>query len=177
MREVILYVCQSLVGYLRHEAQKMDWMYGDDPTLPDLNYDTFIENVDTVLMGKRTYDIICQLSDEWPYAKQHAYVFTHQTNLKQEGITFLAQPIKDVIDTLKKQEGKHIWICGGASLIQQCVEKDLIDTYELFMIPVILGKGIPLFSSCPLKRLKLRTCQAKNGIVRLSYRRHSYDAA
>ena len=36
MREVILYVCQSLDGYISDEAEKMDWMYGDDPTLPDL---------------------------------------------------------------------------------------------------------------------------------------------
>lgn len=46
--------------------------------------------------------------------------------------------IKELINKLQKEEGKNVWICGGANLVNQCVKEDLIDEYQITTVPLIL---------------------------------------
>ena len=75
-----------------------------------------------------------------------------------------------MLRTLRKQEGKSIWICGGADLVRQVMEEDLIDIYYISVIPMLLGKGIRLFGSngkaIPLRLVK---AQSYDGITDLVY--------
>ena len=73
---------------------------------------------------------------------------------------------------LQQQPGKHVWICGGASIVQQLIEADLIDEYHISVIPIILGAGIRLFERSPNEiKLKLTHTQVDNGIIDLIYLR------
>jgi len=75
---------------------------------------------------------------------------------------------------LTKEEGKDIWICGGAEVVRQLMREDLIDIYYLTVIPVILGKGIRLFGGLDQEiNLRLRKTQTYNGITDLVYERKS----
>lgn len=74
------------------------------------------------------------------------------------------------MNQLKKEVGKGIWICGGASIVQQLVNEDLIDEYYITIIPTILGSGIKLFDKSDLEiKLKLIKTQSYNGMVDLVY--------
>lgn len=77
-----------------------------------------------------------------------------------------------LVEELKQESGKDIWICGGAEVAQQLIANNLIDTYHLAVIPVILGKGIRLFGTNELKiELQLTDTKKYNGIMEMVYRR------
>lgn len=72
------------------------------------------------------------------------------------------------MEKLKQQDGKDIWICGGANLVQQIMRADLIDRYYISIIPTLLGKGIKLFGELPKEqKLSLVRTRNYNGIVEL----------
>ncbi len=148
---------------------------GSDPEAPG-SYDAFYEGVDTVILGWNTYhQVVTELSpDAWVYAGKSSYVITHKQREDKEDIHFYDGDIIELLNRLKNQPGKEIWICGGANIVQQCIKADVIDRYHLSVIPVVLGKGIRLFPELP-KELKLRLTETAsyNGIVDLVYVRQS----
>lgn len=76
----------------------------------------------------------------------------------------------DLIERLKMEDGKGIWICGGANIVQQLVNKDLIDRYHITVIPTLLSSGIRLFKDIEDQiRLKLIDTRSYNGMVGLVY--------
>ncbi len=177
MRKVSLFIAMSLDGYIADKKGGVDWFNGQDSgTETEDGYSTFIQDVDTVLMGWNTYhQIVTQLSpDQWVYPDQTSYVFTHRQLPPTDNIHFSSQAPWKILQQLKKQAGKKIWICGGRNLIRQLMEKDLIDEYNISVIPTILGSGIPLFHQHP-EELKLKLVHVKtyNGIVELLYERRS----
>ncbi len=85
-------------------------------------------------------------------------------------IIFSKQNIGDLTRKLKSVNGKNIWICGGASVINQFHKLGLIDEYTITVMPTILGDGIRLFETSEDERkLKLLSTRAYNGIVDLTY--------
>ena len=79
---------------------------------------------------------------------------------------------RDIVNQLKQEQGKNIWICGGANIIQQLMQADLIDEYYISVIPTILGSGIRLFGKIPKEiKLELVHTQTYNGITDLVYKR------
>lgn len=173
MRSVILFLAMSLDGYLADDEGGVDWLEGqaEGGADPD-TYSDFIQSVDTVLMGWNTYhQVTTELSpQEWVYPEQTSYVFTHRNLPAKENIRFTAEDPCALVRELRWQSGKKIWVCGGAQLIRQLVEQDLIDEYYVSVIPVILGSGIRLFGTdLPRIPLKLQQTKTYNGITDLHY--------
>lgn len=74
--------------------------------------------------------------------------------------------IEELIERLKQEKGKNIWICGGANLVNQCLKNDLIDEYQITTVPVILGNGTRLFEKNGKKiKLELKEIKEENGLV------------
>lgn len=135
-------------------------------------YSVFIKDVDTVIMSWNTYhQIVTELSPtEWVYADLTSYVLTHRELSSTNEIIFTDQETCDLVRALKQEQGKKIWICGGANIIQKLIEADLIDEYYISVIPTILGSGIRLFGTNPKEiKLKLVRTQTYNGITELIY--------
>ena len=100
------------------------------------------------------------------------YVITHNEYTSSEKIRFTSINPVDLIKSLKKENGKGIWICGGANLIQQLINEDLIDCYYITIIPTLLGSGIRLFENAKSEiKLRLRNIQSYNGMADLIYTR------
>lgn len=175
MRYIVLCIAMSLDGYLADEAGDVGWLEGDgsDDGHPG-SYPAFIRTVDTVVMGYRTYrKIVTQLSpDSWPYPGKTCYVLTHQRRGFSGGISFTDRALPELLTELKQGQGKDIWICGGASVVNQLIGLDLIDRFCITVVPVILGAGIPLFAQHDRAvRLKLLSTQSYNGMTDLVYER------
>ena len=88
MRRIVLYIAMSLDGYLADPAGGVDWLTGQDPSWEgDGGYSDFVRTVDTVILGRRTYDqITTQLSPSaWPYEGLSAWVLTHRDAPEPEG--------------------------------------------------------------------------------------------
>lgn len=125
-------------------------------------------------MGWNTYhQIVTELSPtEWVYADFITYVITHNRSSSTERIRFTDKNPVDLLKNLKQQNGKDIWICGGANLARQFLYANAIDQYYISIIPTLLGKGVRLFGDLP-NELKLSLIQTRNynGIVELIYER------
>lgn len=173
MRKVILFIALSLDGYIADNNGGVDWGHGhnDDSNSPD-TYSEFIKDIDTVLMGWNTYhQVRTELSpNKWVYENLQSYVFTHRQETSTDNIHFTAEQPAEVVKQLKQQSGKDIWICGGASLVQQLAQQNLIDEYYLTIVPTLLGQGIRLFNTLPNPiNLQLIGTKSYNGFIELRY--------
>ncbi len=173
MRTVTLYIAMSLDGYIADRSGSVNWLHGHGPDEDNIDtYSAFVKNMDTVVMGWNTYrQVAMELSPgEWPYRELTSYVITHRELPPADKIKFVKDNSCQIVRTLKQEQGKGIWICGGSSIIQPLIQNDLIDEYYISVIPTILGSGIRLFGEIPNERkLKLARTQTYNGITELVY--------
>lgn len=172
MKKVRLFIAMSLDGYIADRAGSVNWLtgQGEDDTVDA--YSEFVKDIDTVVMGWNTYhQIITELSpDEWVYNDFKTYVVTHNKRTSSDKICFTDESPVALVKRLKEESGKDIWICGGANIIQQLVQEDLIACYYITVIPTILGAGIRLFENTDHEiELRLQKTQAYNGMVDLVY--------
>lgn len=173
MRKVVLFIAMSLDGYIADGNGGVGWLNGQGDDNENIDtYSDFVKDIDTVLMGWNTYhQVVTELSPtEWIYGDFTTYVITHNKSISNEQILFTAENPIDLVKDIKQQNGKDIWVCGGANLVQQLMCADLIDRYCISVIPTLLGKGIRLFGEFP-KEQKLSLVQTRNynGIVELIY--------
>ena len=175
MKKVILYIAMSLDGYIADKDGGVGWLGGDgsDPDHPG-SYPEFIETIDTIILGYTTYQqIVSELSpDVWPYKGKKAYILTHRKLECSDEIIFSNKTPSRLITDLKHENGKDIWICGGASIVNQLLDDNLIDRMCLSLIPTLLGDGIRLFSKHEKETSwKLISTQSYNGMTDLVYER------
>lgn len=180
MRNVVLYIAISLDGYIADKNGGVDWIKGQDESAPlEDTFTPFFSDVDTVVMGRRTYNqIITSLSpDNWPYKGATSFVLTHDKNIcETDNIRFRDINVCQLVSELRKGNGKNIWICGGAEIVGQLIAQNLIDIYHLAVVPVILGGGTRLFETIsPKIELRLIQTVKYNGITELIYDRCDND--
>ncbi|MCI9079795.1 MAG: dihydrofolate reductase [Lachnospiraceae bacterium] len=173
MRKVVLFIAMSLDGYIADKKGSVGWLagQGDDSENVDV-YAGFVKGIDTILMGWNTYhQIVTELSpSKWVYEDFITYVITHNECAFSEQIRFINENPAVLLKKLKLEEGKDIWICGGANLVQQLMYNDSIDEYYISVIPTLLGSGVRLFGNMEKEiKLKLIKVQAYNGITDLIY--------
>jgi len=175
MRQVVLFIAMSLDGYIADRNGNVDWLNGQDRNEENIDtYSIFIKDVDTVVMGWNTYhQIVTKLSpSEWVYDDLTTYVITHRALSSTNKIIFTKKSACDIVNELKQKQGKDIWICGGANIIQPLIKADMIDKYYISVIPTLLGSGIRLFENAEREiKLKLLKTQTYNGITDLVYTR------
>lgn len=173
MRTVVLFIAMSVDGYIADQSGGVDWLMGEQAGQDDMqSYHEFIKDVDSVVMGWNTYyQIANELSlDEWYYKGLKSYIITHRKETNKEDILFINENPITFIQQLKQQDGNHIWICGGAHLVQQLLKEDVIDRFHISIIPTLLGNGIRLFDDeYEGKKLKLVHTTSYNGIVDIVY--------
>lgn len=173
MKKISLFIAMSLDGYIADSSGSVNWLTGqgnDDDSID--TYSEFVKDIDTVVMGWNTYhQIVTELSpDKWVYQDFTTYVVTHNSKESSGKIHFVNESPVDLIKRLSEENGKGIWICGGANLIQQLVKEDAIDCYYITVIPTILGSGIRLFENAGHEiKLRLLKTQSYNGMTDLIY--------
>lgn len=179
MPEVILYVAASLDGYIARSDGAVDWLdeipAPDDGPAEDYGYGEFIAGVGVVLMGRVTYEQVLSFGVDYPYPGTAGYVFSRtKAGQRDKNVEFVdGADIPGLIERLKASQDKRIWLVGGGQLVREFLTLDLIDRIELFILPVILGEGIPLFPpATPQRDLTLAASRSyPNGTARLTYRR------
>nr|WP_276895636.1 dihydrofolate reductase family protein [Dysosmobacter welbionis] len=181
MRTVTLFIAMSLDGCIADPQGGVDWLAGQEDSAEELDsYSEFLKETDTVIMGWNTYhQIVTELSpDHWVYDMLTAYVVTHRDLPSSDAIRFTKTDPAELVKKLRSENGKGIWICGGARIVQQLMRTDLIDRYDITVIPTLLGDGIRLFESSGQEvKLKLLKTQSCNGMVNLVYERRPCSPA
>lgn len=172
MRKTILYIAMSLDGYIADSAGGVQWLAGHGETDDvDDSYLEFTKNIDTIIMGRKTYQQVSQeLSpDVWVYQGTKCYVATSKHMSPNQHVEFINDDICKFVDQLKQQAGKDIWLVGGANLAAHFIQRNQIDEYYIAVIPVILGGGIALFPNSNEVKLHLDHYRVFNGIAMLRY--------
>ena len=176
MRKVVLFIAMSLDGYIADRIGRVDWLMGQDEDAETADsYADFVKSIDTVIMGWKTYhQITTELSPgQWVYENLQSYVITHRDCQSANNIAFTSADPCSLVEKLKAREGKDIWICGGADIIRQLMEQNLIDVYRISVIPTILGGGVRLFPDCGKEiKLRLTAVSSSNGITELIYQKN-----
>ncbi len=142
MRKIILFIASSLDGYIARENGGIDWLPDDTAS----GYDDFIKSVDTVIMGKKTYEQILTFGD-YPYGNKKSYVFTRDDKCHKVQNVEFAHDADKLVNAIRSESGTDIWLVGGAETVSIFANLGLVDEIRLSVIPVILGKGIPLFKN------------------------------
>ena len=139
-RRVVVFIATSLDGYIARPNGDVDWLFTDQ----DYGYSEFIAGVDTIIMGRKSYQTIVDLG-EWPYAAMNVYVYTRRpTHPDDPRVTFTSVPPVELVEELRKWPGRDIWVLGGGELIGVFLDAGLIEDATIAVHPVFLGDGIPL---------------------------------
>lgn len=173
MKKIKLYIAVSIDGFIADKNGGIEWLETlPNPDMLDYGYGDLYGSIDTILMGNATYQKILGFDIPFPYADKTNFVFTRNSALvKDEYVSFIHGDIIGFVKTLKAKEGKAIWLVGGGQINTILLNADLIDEIIITYIPVILGDGIPLFTSqTQLKNFKLLKSETFNtGVVSLTY--------
>lgn len=177
-RKVILYISMSVDGYIATHDDDLSWLSVVEAEGEDYGYTAFNETVDTYIVGRKTYDKVLSLTGGvFPQANQHAcYVVTRQERKDENGVRFYNGDLGELIASLRKKEGKHIYCDGGAEIVQLLMEKQLIDEYIISIIPVLLGSGKRLFKG-PTPTADVETVGGKtfpSGLIQVHYRKKKH---
>ncbi len=176
-RTVILYIAASLDGFIAGENGDISWLSLVETPGEDYGYSSFIASVDTVILGRKTYDTVLSFGIPYPHADKQCYVITRSMRPSEGSVTFHHGEVQDLIDRLKNEPGKNIFVDGGSEIVQLMRSESLIDEYIISFIPILLGKGIPLFKGTPVQEhLQLISCRTyPSGLAQVHYRVLSKD--
>ena len=169
MRKKLLYIAVTLDGYIADLNDGLAFLSPyDGLESVARSYKQLLERVDTTLMGYKTYEVI-QNMGEWPYPNMKSYVMSSHKKDNKENIIFKSN-LEELLHDLDHIDGKDIWVIGGGVLIQSMLEKNLIDEFQIAIVPKILGKGKPLFPEGNYDiDLKFVNIENLDGLVMLTY--------
>lgn len=170
-RKVILYIAMSLDGYIAHPDDDLRFLSMVEQEGEDYGYNQFIETIDAVIVGRRTYDKVLSMGYDFPHSNKEAYIVTRTPQPALGSVQFYTGDLKELVVKLKNASGKNIFVDGGAQVVHQLMLDDLIDELYISIIPILLGDGIALFKNGrPEVTLQLISSTAfDKGLVQLHY--------
>ena len=175
MRKISLFIAMSLDGYIAKPNDDLSFLKLVEKEGEDYGYAEFTKTIDTLIIGRRTYDYVLKeigLS-HYDNGKRDIYVIT-RTERPQVGRTiFYTGNITELVKQLKSEKGKNIYCDGGAEVINELLKHNLVDEFIISVIPVLLGNGTRLFKDGrPEQTLEFITAKTfDTGLTQLHYKR------
>ncbi len=176
MRKISLFIAMSLDGYIAKPNNDLSFLKLVEKEGEDYGYAKFTDTIDTLIVGRKTYDYVLQeigLS-HYDNGQRDVYVIT-RTERPQAGRTiFYTGNITELVKQLKSEKGKNIYCDGGAEVINELLKRDLIDELIISVIPVLIGNGTRLFKDNRPEQI-LEFTEAKTfdtGLIQLHYKRN-----
>lgn len=166
--EIVLFIATSLDGYIASADGTVDWLFHD----ADYGYTEFMASVDAVVMGRKTWEQ-AKTFEEVPFTGKQIFVFSRtSTPAGDERIQYVHGDVATVVAELRRRFRRNVWLVGGGDLIRQFVLHHRIDEFRLFVHPLLLGAGIPLFlPHAERMKLTFEGSQAfPSGLIELRYR-------
>lgn len=165
MTKITVYIALSLDGYIARENGDIDWL----PEITESGYNAFYKPIDAVIMGKTTYDQVLTFG-EYPYKDKKSFVFTRNTKNNDDNVVFLSD-IEKFVKYGFPAAGENIWLVGGAQIISSFLKQRVVDEIITSIIPVLLGRGIPLFKNIENEtKLELIKTEKYDQLVDLHYK-------
>lgn len=172
-RKLILYIAMSLDGFIAGPNDNLSFLDIVQQEGEDYGYGDFIKTIDTVILGRKTYDWVMRQVTEFPHADKETYVITRTARPDKGKTKFYTGNFKELVLNLKNRQGNNIFCDGGAELANELLKERLIDEFYISIIPILLGDGVRLFKEgLPVQVLKLLNSKSfEKGLVQLHYSR------
>ena len=167
-RRVRYSVAVSLDGFIARINGEYDWIVMD----PAIDFSALYKSFDTVVMGRKTYDVVAAQGGHGGMPGLRVIVFSRTLPAaKHRGVEIVNDDPVRVVGALRSETGRDIWLFGGGVLFRSLLDAGLVDAVELAVMPVLLGSGIPLLPPGDSSKLVLAEHRvlSKSGIVVLSY--------
>jgi dihydrofolate reductase len=169
MRRIRYSVATSLDGFIATADGGYDWI----PRADDIDFGAFLSKVDTLLMGRGTYET-ATATEEGRSVFEGREVVVVSTTLDPTGhpdVTVIGGDVEAAVAGLKARPGKDIWLFGGGVLFRALLEAGLVDRVEVAVIPALLGSGVPLLPGVrEIAELELHSWEVfDDGIALLKY--------
>ena len=170
MRKAVAYLAVSLDGYIADKDGGVGWLDDFADAQEDGGHEAFVQGVDTVIMGGRTYRQVTEAlsPDAWPYEGLDCWVWTHDSGPLPHARR-IEGDLAAWLHAQKQKPGKDIWLCGGAALIAAAADAGEVGRWHLTVLPVLLGSGIRLFPEGQKQSLRLVSARQSGGIAELIY--------
>lgn len=175
MRKLSIFIATSLDGYIAKPDNDLSFLKIVEKEGEDYGYSEFTANIDTIILGRKTYDYVLKEIGPSHYdnGQRDIYVITRTERPRIGRTNFYTGNLADLVRELKSKDGKNIYCDGGAEIINELLKHDLIDEFIISIIPVLVGKGTRLFKDGrPEQVLELvSTKQFVKGLAQLHYKR------
>ena len=175
MRKISLFIAMSLDGYIAKPNDDLTFLKLVEKAGEDYGYGEFTDTIDTLIIGRRTYDYVLKnvgLS-HYDNGQRDVYVITRTERPKVGRTTLYTGNLSELVKRLKSEKGKNIYCDGGAEIINELLQHDLIDEFIISVIPMLVGNGTKLFKDGrpeqTLEFLGVKTFET--GLTQLHYQR------
>ena len=167
--EIIAYVAVSLDGYIAEADGTVSFL--EDFGTDEYDFHGFFDSIGALAMGSATYEQVVGFG--WPYGDRPCLVLTSRELPVPDGasVRFADGDTGAAIRAFAESAEGRVWVVGGGRVIADGIRSGGIDTMELYVMPVVLGEGVPLFPDRIDRPLELTATDSfTNGVVRLLYR-------
>jgi len=163
-----LFVACSLDGFIAGPEDDLSWLFTDS----DYGFTDFFEEVDTLIMGRGTYDVVRSFG-KWPYPDKANVVVTRRQDLEVDtpGTTVWNGDLRELMASLLEDGAESVWLVGGGELVKSMLDLGLVQRITVSLHPILIGGGIRLFpKGFPTTHLELEEAiRYDNGLMQLVY--------
>jgi len=138
-----VFIATSLDGFIARTDGSIDWLTSRGEKAGDTGYDEFMAAIDTVVLGRKTYETVLGF-DFWPYDGKQVEVLSTTLASDADERIIVHRTLDGLVQTLNDRGAKRIYADGGR-MIQTFLRAGLLNELTITTIPVLLGSGIPLF--------------------------------
>jgi dihydrofolate reductase len=174
MRTLKYHVGATLDGFIAHPDHTVGGFLAEGEHVTDF-LDSY-RSSDVVLMGRRTYEFGLRFGVTNPYPTMRQCIFSQTMKESPDpNVEIVRGDAVEFVRGLKREDGKGIWLCGGAELAATLAGAGLVDEVVVKLYPVVFGAGIPMFARrIPQTALRLRHSKTyANGVLLLTYEVHA----
>ncbi|MEM7396141.1 MAG: dihydrofolate reductase family protein [Verrucomicrobiota bacterium] len=153
--KITYYVAISSDGFIAREDGDVSWLHDTNIDMADTGYDEFFADIDGLVMGRSTYDVVFQYGS-WPYGDKPTWVCTSQELRGLDGANLrVVGTVADVVREAASEGIEHLWLVGGGKLASSFIEEGGLSHLSLSEMPIELGAGIPLLARHRLEELSI----------------------
>jgi dihydrofolate reductase len=175
MRKLSLFIATSLDGYIAKPNDDLSFLNTVEKEGEDYGYAEFTANIDTIILGRKTYDYVLKKvgASHYDNGQRDVYVITRTAKPNAGRTIFYTGNLGDLVQRLKSESGKNIYCDGGAEIINELLKLDLIDEFIISVIPILVGNGTKLFNdNRPEQQLEFVSAKSfETGLLQLYYKR------
>ena len=175
MRKLSLFIATSLDGYIAKPNDDLSFLKLVEKEGEDYGYTKFTDTIDTLIIGRKTYDYVLKEigSSHYDNGQRDVYVITRTQRPSVGRTTFYSGSLTELVGRLKSENGKNIYCDGGAEVINELLKHDLIDEFIISVIPILVGDGTRLFKDGrPEQTLEFVSAKTfDTGLTQLHYKR------